>query len=98
MKKTSLIALTIILIAALFTGCRRPQPDTTGSKGSTPAATTTTPASSSTVRPGVTTPSQNTSGTPGSSTPESTGVLPDLTMPSGSSGGDMTRGRRGPRF
>lgn len=93
MKKTTMIVLTMALIAALFTGCRRPQPATTGSTaGSTPAATTVAP--TTTAAPSTTTTVR----------PEPSMTLPDATdiLPSGTSGAtegnDMTRGRMGPRM
>ena len=86
MKKFSVLALTFVLIAALFTGCRT-NPDTTGS---TPAATT---GAAPTTKPAATKPDSTTR-------PDGTGVLPDATdlMPSGTSAPDMSRSHRGPRY
>lgn len=86
MKKFSVIALTIVLVAALFAGCRR----NTETTGSTPAPGTTTTAP--TTKP-VTKPAETTR-------PDGTGVLPDATdlMPSGTSAPDMSRSHRGPRY
>ena len=82
MKKTSLIALTIALMATMFTGCRRPQPDTTVPT----TARVTVPATSSTRRP-----------EPTVTIPSPTELLPEgTTGPTNSS--DMGRGRMGPRF
>ena len=97
MKKFSVLALTFVLIAALFTGCRT-NPDTTGS---TPAATT---GAAPTTKPAATKPDSTTR-------PDGTGVLPDMTGSNGGSGAgagnggangasstDITRGHRGPRY
>ena len=73
MKKAGILIITLILVAAMFTGCRRGTTDTTGS--SAPATT------SSTAKP--TTP--KTTGT----TKPSSGVIPGpsgmMPQPSGSS-------------
>lgn len=86
MKKTSLIVLTVALIAALFTGCRRPVPGTTGSTApATKAPTVTTPTTTA-KRPD-----------PIVTVPEPSDLQPE--DPNGpSNGNDMGRGRMGPRF
>lgn len=90
MKKFSVIALTFVLIAALFAGCRR-NTETTGSTPA-PGATTTAPTAAPTTKP-ATKPAETTR-------PDGTGVLPDATdlMPDGSGESDMSRSHRGPRF
>lgn len=89
MKKFIVIALTFVLTAMLFTGCRR-NPDTTGT---TAAPTTTTTTAAPTTKPAATKPAETTR-------PDGTGVLPDATdlMPSGTSAPNMSRGNRGPRY
>lgn len=86
MKKFSVIALTIVLVAALFAGCRR-NTETTGSTPA-PGTTTTAPTTKPATKPAETT------------RPDGTGVLPDATdlMPSGTSAPDMSRSHRGPRY
>ena len=86
MKKFSVLALTFVLIAALFTGCRT-NPDTTGS---TPAATT---GAAPTTKPAATKPDSTTR-------PDGTGVLPDATdlVPDMTSGSNGARGNMGPRY
>lgn len=88
MSKAGILILTLLLVAAMFTGCRRRSPDTTNSTGTTTATTST----QSTTR--ATVPS-----TAGNTKP-STGVIPDATdlMPQPTDGTDMTRGHRGPRY
>ena len=90
MKKFSVIALTIVLVAALFAGCRR-NTETTGSTPA-PGTTTTAPTAAPTTKP-ATKPAETTR-------PDGTGVLPDATdlMPSGTSAPDMSRSHRGPRY
>lgn len=86
MKKFSVIALTIVLVAALFAGCRR-NTETTGSTPA-PGTTTTAPTTKPATKPAETT------------RPDGTGILPDATdlMPSGTSAPDMSRSHRGPRY
>lgn len=86
MKKFSVIALAIVLVAALFAGCRR-NTETTGSTPA-PGTTTTAPTTKPATKPAETT------------RPDGTGVLPDATdlMPSGTSAPDMSRSHRGPRY
>lgn len=86
MKKFSVIALTIVLVAALFAGCRR-NTETTGSTPA-PGTTTTAPTTKPATKPAETT------------RPDGTGVLPDATdlMPSGTSAPEMSRSHRGPRY
>lgn len=88
MKKAGIFTLSMILILAMFTGCRRQTPDTT----------VTTTGNQTTTK--ATTPS---TGKAPTTTPSSTGVIPNPTdmLPSGTdatSGSEMTRGHRGPRY
>jgi len=92
MKKFTLLALTFVLIAALFTGCRR-NPETTGSTAT--SSTSTAPATKPTTKP-TTKPAETTR-------PDGTGVLPDATdlmpdMTDGTTGTGTPRGHRGPRY
>lgn len=87
MKKAGIFTLTVILIIAMFSGCRRQTPDTT--------VTTTTKTTQTTTK--ATTPSSSTKA------PSTTGVIPDATdlMPSGTdatSGTEMPRRHAGPRY
>lgn len=84
MKKTGIAVLVLVLVIAMFSGCRRRNDGTTG--------TTAAPTTTNTTR--ATTP--HTSGTMPSSSgilPEATDLLPDMT-----NGTDMTRSHRGPRY
>lgn len=84
MRKAGILILTLVLVSAMFCGCRR-QPDTTN--------TTTAPGTTQSTGK-VTTP-----GTTGSTKP-STGMIPDGTtvMPQPTDGSQATRGHRGPRY
>lgn len=87
MKKFGLIALTVALVAAMCTGCRRPMPDTTGTTSGTRVTTPATrPAPQNTTRPAA----KDTLPTPSK-------ILPDGTSNPIDDGG-MGRGRMGPRF
>ena len=95
MKKFTIMAFAFVLTATMFAGCRR-NPDTTGST----AAPTTKPAATAapTTKPAAT---QPTATKPAETTrPDGTGVLPDATdlMPSGTTGTEMPRSHRGPRY
>ena len=92
MKKFTTLALAVLLITALFAGCRR-NPDPTGSTTTTakPASTTastTKPAEKPTTKPAETT------------RPNGTGVLPDATdlVPDMTTGTNSVRGSMGPRY
>ena len=83
MKRAGILVLTLILIAAMFTGCRRQPTDTTGMTGST----------SSTVLPSTTNPIT------GTTMPSTTTVIPGTTDgTTATDGTDMTRGRMAPRY
>ena len=84
MQKTGIFVLMIVLVAAMFCGCRR-QPDTTNA--------TTVPATTHSTGK-ATVPS-----TAGNTKP-STGVIPDGTtmLPQPTDGTDMGRGRMIPRY
>ncbi len=89
MKKAGIFTLTLILIVAMFTGCRRQTQDTTMSTNTTKATQTTTKATVPTTA----------SKAPSSST----GVIPEPTdlMPSGTdttSGTQMPHRHRGPNY
>lgn len=86
MKKFLVTALSFILIASIFAGCRS-NTETTGTTA-VPPVTTKAPAPTPTTKPVETT------------RPDGTGVLPDATdlMPSGTTAPGMTRGHRGPRY
>lgn len=87
MKKASLIALTIFMVAALFTGCRRAQPDTTA-PSTAPKTTTAAPAPTTVARP-----------KPSMTLPSPTDLMPSGTGHTGpADGGQMGRGRMGPRL
>ena len=86
MKKAGILALTLILIAAMFSGCRRQHPSTTSSS-STKTTTSTNSTTGTTGKPQSTT---------RVTTPPSSGILPDMT--DGTSGTDMSRGRTVPRY
>lgn len=90
MKKFTVLALTFVLIATLFAGCRR-TPDITGSSAA-PAATTTAPTAKPTTKP-ATTPAETTR-------PDGTGVLPSASdiMPDMTDGTNTSRAHRGPRY
>lgn len=90
MKKAGIFTLTVILLVAMFTGCRRQTPDTTVTTTSKTTQTTT----KATVPPTTTT-----------AAPSSTGVIPQPTelLPSGTdttaaSGTTMPRRHGGPRY
>lgn len=83
MKKAGILILTLILIAAMFSGCRRQTPDTTMTTGNTTTPATTSSAAPTTM-PHTTTVIPNiTEATPGN---DATG------------GTDMGRGRTAPRY
>ena len=84
MKKAGILIFTLLLVTAMFSGCRR-NPDTTN----TTAAPTTTSTTSKATRPS----------TPGNTKPSS-GVIPDPSnmMPQPTEGSNATRGHRGPRY
>ncbi len=82
MKKKNLIILMLILIAALFVGCRRTTPDTTGT-GSAPQSTS----------PGT----SNKRHEPVVTIPSPSDMMPDGTH-GPARGKDMGRRRLGPRF
>ena len=84
MKKTAIVVLALVLVIAMFSGCRRRNDQTTG--------TTAEPTTTNTTR--ATLP-QTTGSLPGS-----TGVIPGATdiMPDMTDGTDMTRSHRGPRY
>lgn len=88
MKKAGILMLALLLVAAMFTGCRRREPNTTNSTHSTVTPTSTHSTSRATV--------PSTSG----HTRPSTGIIPDATdlMPDTTDGTDMTRAHRGPRY
>lgn len=90
MKKFLVTALSFVLIASMFAGCRG-NTETTGTTAA-PPATTKAPAAKPTTKP-ATKPAETTR-------PDGTGVLPDATdlMPSGTSAPGMTRSQRGPRY
>lgn len=85
MKRAGILIFTLLLVAAMFTGCRRRSPETTNS---TAAPTTTHSTTRATVPSSTTT------------VPKTTGVIPDATdlMPDATNGTDMSRGHRGPRY
>lgn len=84
MKKAGILILTLLLVAAMFSGCRR-SPDTTN----TTVAPTTTSTTTKATRPSTT-----------AGTKPSSGVIPDATdmMPQPTDGTGVTRGHRGPRY
>lgn len=86
MKKAGILIMTMLLVAAMFTGCRRRNPDTTNT---TVKPTTGTTATTKAPKPSTTAPA-----------PSATGVIPDATdlMPDTTKGTDMGRGRMGPRY
>ena len=84
MKKISLLILTLALIAAMFTGCRRTMPETTGTT-TVPKTTAAAPATTA-KRP-----------EPIVTLPSPTDLLPEGTT-GPARGDDMGRGRMGPRF
>lgn len=88
MKKAGIFILSVILIVAMFTGCRRQTPDTTVNPTATHTTTKAT-APSTTKAPAAT-----------STAPSGTGILPNPTdvLPSGTDGTEMTRSHRGPRY
>lgn len=92
MKKAGIFLFSMIMILAMFSGCRRQTPDTTvNSSGSQTTTKATTP---STTKAPTAAPS---------SAPSGTGVIPNPTdmLPSGTdatSGSGMSRGHRGPRY
>ena len=88
MSKAGILILTLLLVAAMFTGCRRGESNTTNSTTSTSGTTGT----HATTKPTV--PSTAATSQP------STGVIPDATdlMPQPSSSTKMPRGQGTPRF
>lgn len=92
MKKFTVLAIAVLLVATLFTGCRR-NPDTTGSTATTTNPTVTTaPVTKPTEKP-TTKPAETTR-------PDGTGVLPDATdlVPDMTTGTSAARGSMGPRY
>ena len=85
MSKAGILILTLLLVVAMFSGCRNRMPDTTNTTGTTGSTQTTTKATTPSTIP---------------STKPSTGVTPDTTgvMPLPTDGTTMTRGHRGPRY
>lgn len=94
MKKFSVLALVFVLTATMFAGCRR-NPGTTGTTdGSTTGAPTTTSTAATTHA--ATTPDATTRPSGTGVLPDATDILPDMT--DGTTGTDMGRSHRGPRY
>ena len=83
MKKAGILILTLLLVVAMFSGCRRRSPDTTN--------TTMTPGTSSTTK--ATTPSTTKAPKATGVIPDATDLLPDTTE-----GSMMPRGHGGPNY
>lgn len=87
MKKTGILFITLMLLAAMLTGCRS-NPDTTNTT-STPAATSGTQSTTKATTPST-----------ADNTKPSTGVIPSPSdmMPQPSDGTSLPGTNRGPRF
>lgn len=88
MKKAGIVILTLILVAAMFSGCRR-RPQETTNTTMTPTTTATTQTTTRATMPQTTV-----------THPSTTDSIPDTTelLPDGTAGTDMGRGRMGPRY
>ena len=82
MKKAGILILTVLLVAAMCSGCRR-TPDTTN--------TTMTPGTSTTTK--ATSPSTTKTPKATGVIPDATDLMPDAT-----NGTILPRGQRGPRY
>lgn len=93
MKKAGILMLTLVLVAAMFSGCRRRNDGTTNTTmiPSTPGTTQTTTRA---TMPSTTMTRPETTGV----IPDATDLLPDSTDGTGVTGSDMGRGRMGPRY
>ncbi len=91
MRKAGILMFTVLLVAAMFTGCRNTGTDTTTSTATKATTPSTSSGTQATIRPTV--PSTTTGTKP------SSGVIPDATdvVPT-PSGTDIGRGRMGPRY
>lgn len=86
MKKAGIFTLTVILIAAMFAGCRRQTPDTTVTTTAKPQTTTkATVPTTKTTAPTTT-----------NAVPDATDLMPDGS--NATSGTEMPGRHRGPRY
>ena len=90
MRKAGIIMLTLVLVVAMFSGCRRRTDGTTN----TTMAPTTTQTTNKATMPTTTMTRPATTGV----IPDATDLLPDSTDGTGTTGSDMGRGRMGPRY
>lgn len=92
MKKAGILMLTLVLVAAMFSGCRRRTDESTNTTMA--PTTTTTQTTTRATMPSTTMTRPATTGV----IPDATDLLPDGTSGTGATGSDMGRGRMGPRY
>lgn len=90
MKKAGILMLTLVLVTAMFSGCRRRNDGTTNTTVK-PTTTVTTQTTTKATLPSTTMTRPSATGV----IPDATDLLPDAT---GTTGSDMGRGRMGPRY